>query len=265
MNLSISLQKFVSFVFIFALVLQPLESEAKKKTKKKSKKLTAEQILKKVEKNTSPPYESVEMKMKTKEPDGSTKERLVRIKRMNKAEQKALVRLLAPSDLKGLALLTVNKGSDEDQWLYLPSSKRTRRIIGSNKKGRFLDSELSYEDMRISTYKAFDNNVVSQNKKVAVIESKAKGEDDSSYSRIKTWVSMKHFRVNKVEYYDKKGKHLKTMTFKGYKRYGKKFWRAKTVVVKNVQKKRSTNLVLKKVSLKKLNDGIFSISSLEGS
>ena len=235
-----------------------------KKTKRRKNKMSAKVILKKVEQRTSPPYESVQMDMKTTESDKSSKERSLTIKRVNnKKEQKALVRLLAPSNLKGLALLTINANNDENQWLYLPSSKRTRRIIGSNKKSRFLDSELNYEDLRISTYKAFDNKIIKKNKKIAVIESKAKKEDDSSYGKIKTWVSLKHFRVEKVEYYDKKKKHLKTMTFAGYKKYGKKFWRAKKMLVKNVQKSRSTELKLKKISLKKIDEGLFTISALE--
>ena len=72
-----------------------------------------------------------------------------------------MVKLLSPTDLKGVGLLTVSKNSDdESQWLYLPSEKRSRRITGSNKKGRFLDSELSFEDLSLSTYKNFSNSVI---------------------------------------------------------------------------------------------------------
>ncbi|MGZ7119873.1 MAG: outer membrane lipoprotein-sorting protein [Methanobacterium sp.] len=37
-----------------------------------------------------------------------------------------MVRLNAPADLKGTALLSVSKGKSSDQWLYLPSSKHNK-------------------------------------------------------------------------------------------------------------------------------------------
>jgi len=225
------------------------------------------EILKKVQKTNMTPYEQVELTMKIQEADGSTKERTLMIKKKSDKEQKAMVKLLSPSDLKGVGLLTVSsKGGDENQWLYLPSEKRSRRIVGSNKKGRFLDSELNYEDLRASTYEDFDNKVIESkkdgDKEVTVVESTAKSNSESSYSKIKTWIDTATYRVLKTEYYGEDGKLLKVMTFSGYKKY-KNLWRAQNISVKNVKKNRSTTLELKKFSMKKMSDGDFSMSALE--
>ncbi|MGE0526454.1 MAG: MMPL family transporter, partial [Bdellovibrionales bacterium] len=130
----------------------------------------AQTILKNVEKLASPPNERVEIKMVIQESDGSKKERELSILRKNEGgggkEARALIRLKKPSDLKGLSLLTVASGDSEDQWLYLPSDKKSRRILGSNKKGKFLDSDIAYEDLRVSTYKEFDNKVVKDSAKL---------------------------------------------------------------------------------------------------
>ncbi|MCB0366994.1 MAG: outer membrane lipoprotein-sorting protein [Bdellovibrionaceae bacterium] len=230
--------------------------------------LTAEQILGKVEQRLSAPNEFVTLKMKIHEADGSNKERTLQIKRKNSSQnQKALVRLLAPSDLRGVSVLTVQEGDEESQWLYLPSAGRSRRITGSSTSSRFLDSDLNYEDFRFSTYKAFNNKISGyQNKpegQEVVIISDAKKDAESSYSKIKTWINLKHFRIVKSEYYDKDGKPLKVIKFGNYKAVHKRFWRARQMRVENLQTNTTTELTMTGLSTKKLEDSEVSLSALE--
>lgn len=225
----------------------------------------ATELLKKIAKKNSTPSEEAKVRMKIVESDGTSKERVIVIKKKTKKDQMALVRLLSPSDLKGVGLLTVVKGDNENQWLYLPSEKRSRRIVGSNRNGRFLDSEISYEDLRISSYDSFNNKVMPDTKAgkdVLLIESTAKNKKDSAYTKIKTWVDTKQERLLKTEFYDTDGELLKVMTFDNYKKYAN-VWRAQSINVKNVKKNRSTVLELEKLSTKNLSDDEFSIDSLE--
>lgn len=221
-------------------------------------------ILKNVEQRAAPPNERVEIKMVIQEPDGAKKERVLTILRKNEGtEPRALIRLQKPSDLKGLSLLTVSSKGKEDQWLYLPSDKKSRRILGSNKKGKFLDSEIAYEDLRISTYKDFANKILKDDGKLVQIESKAKPDSDSSYGRIMTWISKPDYKIEKVDYYDKEGKILKRAQFSAYQKLGDKFWRARKVNVHNLQANRKTELTVEKVSLKKIETDEVSESALE--
>lgn len=253
-----STQRYVIAFMIFsslALLSQPLFA----------KPMSGTDLLKKIAYKNATPSEEAKIRMKIQEPDGSSKERVLVIKKKAKKDQMALVRLLSPNDLKGVGLLTVHKGSSENQWLYLPSEKRSRRIVGSNRNGRFLDSEISYEDMRISTYEAFNNKVTadpSGNKNIVLIESTAKDKNDSSYGKIKTWVDTKQERLLKTEYYNPDGELLKVMTFSNYKKFDK-VWRAQLVNVKNVQKNRGTTLEIEKFSTKNISDDEFSIDTLE--
>jgi len=221
------------------------------------------EILKSVEERTAPPNERVQIRMVIQEADGAKKERVLSILRKNEGEARALIRLQKPADLKGLSLLTVASGDKEDQWLYLPSDKKSRRILGSNKKGKFLDSEIAFEDLRISTYKEFNNKIIKEDAKMVQIESKAKPDTDSSYGKIVTWVSKADSRVEKVDYYDTDGKLWKQMQFSKYEKIGNKFWRAREVKVTNVQDKRKTQLFVQKVSLKKISDEEISLDALE--
>ena len=78
----------------------------------------------------------------------------MQIKRKFGAKHMTLVRMKSPTDLKGTALLNVIEDGEENQWLYLPSTKQVRRIMGNqNKKAGVLGSELTPEDLDITTLK----------------------------------------------------------------------------------------------------------------
>ena len=248
------------FSLIF-LVLNMSPAEA-------SKTATADQLIKRVQKNNNVPYEKAEVKMTINERDGSKKTRHIIIKKANGNESRSLVKLEKPADLRGVGLLSVKSGEDESQWLYLPSEKRSRRIVSSNKSGRFLDSDLSYEDLSVTTYENFKNSIEKRinksGKKIAVILSKARNKKATSYGKIKTWVDEKNSRILKAVYFNHKGKRVKEMLFSRYKKYGK-VWRAAKVKITNKAKRRNTVLELKGISLKKLSQGEFSMSALEES
>ncbi len=232
-----------------------------------AQKLSAQSILKKVQDNNIVSNESLEMQMLIKERDGSTKERKLVIKKKNGKEKRALIKLRKPADLKGVGLLSVSDSSDsESQWLFLPSEKRSRRLSSSGKGGQFLDSDLSYEDMSISTYQNFTNTLEKVDKKdgreYAIIKSLVKDKEASSYGKIRTWVDVKTSQVLKANYYSQRGQLVKKILFKNYKKYGE-VWRAHQVVVQNLKKKRSTTLKLENVSLKIISDGELSMNALE--
>jgi len=225
----------------------------------------AKAILDKVSKNVNATDEVATVKMTITEPDGSKKDRELEIRRKGSDDnQKVLVKLQAPADLKGTALLSVNKGKTSDQWLYLPSSKATRRIQSSNKGGNFMGSELNYEDMGASADAKFESKVTGTKdeggRKYTLIESTPKG--DSAYGKTIIWVDDKTSLVGKIEYFDKSLKALKVSTFAKYKQYDK-VWRAEKITVTNLQNKRGTILELSGLKLNKgLDDGEFTESAL---
>ncbi len=225
----------------------------------------AKAILDRVSKNVSADDEIASVKMIISEPDGSKKERELEIRRKGEEDkQKVLVKLQGPADLKGTALLSVAKGKSSDQWLYLPSSKQTRRIQSSGKGGNFMGSELNYEDMGSSADANFVSKVIGKKdesgRKFTLVENTPKGS--SAYGKTIIWVDDKTSLVGKVEYFDKKMKPLKVSTFSGYKQFDK-VWRAQKISVTNLQNKRGTILELSNLKVNKgLDDGEFTESAL---
>jgi hypothetical protein len=57
---------------------------------------------------------------------------------------------LEPADVKDTAFLTYDYDDaekDDDQWLYLPALRKTKRIASSDKTNAFMGSDFSYADM----------------------------------------------------------------------------------------------------------------------
>jgi hypothetical protein len=67
---------------------------------------------------------------------------------MPAAGDRGLIIFDEPRDVKGTVFLNhANIDKADDQWLYLPALRRTKRISSGKKSGRFMGSEFSYEDM----------------------------------------------------------------------------------------------------------------------
>ncbi|NVJ65827.1 MAG: outer membrane lipoprotein-sorting protein [Gammaproteobacteria bacterium] len=151
-----------------------------------------------------------------------------------------------PRDVKGTAFLSFThiQGND-DQWLYLPALKRVKRISSSNKSGPWMGSEFANEDLTSFeiekySYKFLRDDEIDGDK---VFVSELYPEyNNSGYSKSIVWMDQDHYRVRKIEYFDKQDKLLKVMTFSDYKQYLDKYWRAHKQVMENVQTGKSTTI-----------------------
>lgn len=225
---------------------------------------TAKAVLDKVAKNMAADDEVAAVKMVITEANGDRKERRMEIRRKGKAKgQRVLVRIEAPASDKGITLLSKPDGDGTGQWLYLPSNKQVRRLVGaSGKGGSFMGSELRNEDLGGDG--KFESRLVGSReeggKVFTLIENSPKGE--SSYGKTVLWVDSGSYLVGKVEYFDRAMKPLKVTEFKDYKKEGGT-WRAQVIDVRNLQNKRGTRLELSELKLNRgLSDAEFSESAL---
>ncbi len=63
-------------------------------------------------------------------------------------DAKQLIRFTAPPEVKGVGFLSLgHPGANADQWLYLPSMKRERRIATQDRDASFVGTDFNYEDM----------------------------------------------------------------------------------------------------------------------
>ncbi len=64
-----------------------------------------------------------------------------------------------PADVKDAAFLTWDyddPNRDDDQWLYLPALRKTKRIASRDKSGSFMGSDLTYSDMTDRNLEDYD-------------------------------------------------------------------------------------------------------------
>jgi len=119
--------------------------------------------------------------------DKRGKKRIRKIQSMNKDFGKDTYRLmffLQPVDVKNTGFLTYDydeADKDDDQWLYLPALKKTKRISSTDKSGSFMGSDFSYSDMTDRNLEDYDFTLkkeISVNGKDAwVIESIPRSRD----------------------------------------------------------------------------------------
>lgn len=63
-------------------------------------------------------------------------------------DAKNLIRFTDPPEVKGVGFLSIAKSEkNPDQWLYLPSMKRERRIAAQDRDASFVGTDFNYEDM----------------------------------------------------------------------------------------------------------------------
>jgi outer membrane lipoprotein-sorting protein len=159
---------------------------------------------------------------------------------------KGLLIFSSPADIDGTALLSHAKIlKPDDQWLYLPALKRTKRISSVNKSGPFVGSEFSFEDitgqeLNKYTYKYLREEPCGE--LVCDVIERLPRYEYSGYTRQITWIDQKVYQTRKIEFYDRKGDLLKTLSFEGYKLYNDKFWRPHKMLMINHQTGKSTDL-----------------------
>ncbi len=186
--------------------------------------------------------------MTLKDASGGEAKRRFNLKVLEKPDAESgdysLIVFDAPADVKGTAVLSHAKPGDEDeQWLYLPSARRVKRISSSNRTGAFVGSEFSFEDLTGNDGRKYAWKLTGKDACGAAqcftLEATPK-DPQSAYSRRVLHVDAQEFRIQSIEFFDRKGAKLKTLTYDNYKKMNGRFWRAQTWSMQNHQSGKST-------------------------
>ena len=156
----------------------------------------------------------------------------------------SLIRFIKPNDVKNTSLLTYeHKKRSDDQWMYLPVRKRIKRISSDNKSGSFMGSEFSYEDMgsrEVEKYRYKYLRDGTFNGNSCFVVERYPTDRSSGYSKLITWVRKDIYQPVKIDYYDRKREHLKTLLLKKLQKHRGKHWRAHYLVMDNIQTGKKT-------------------------
>ena len=161
-----------------------------------------------------------------------------------------LIKFLSPAEIKSVAALThENSGSTDDNWLYLPSNKRVRRISGANNTASFQGTEFTYEDLATLDAQEYqwrfleETTIERDGKTFPVFKLNAVPTyKDTGYSRLLVYVHREHWRHERIEFFDKAGRLLKTREVKDWRHIHKRFWRERFIDMMNHQTGKRTTL-----------------------
>jgi hypothetical protein len=113
--------------------------------------LTARQIMQAVEDRDDGNYVTQRMQMiLVDRKDNKRTRTLASFRRDLDKDTYSILFFVDPADVRDSAFLTWDyddENKDDDQWLYLPALRKTKRIASNDKSGSFMGSDFTYADM----------------------------------------------------------------------------------------------------------------------
>ena len=172
--------------------------------------------------------------------------------------EKKIMFFVKPADVKNTSFMNWSydeDGKDDDQWIYLPALKKTKRISSDSKSDYFMGSDFTYDDLGDRKPTDDIHKILREEKlngvDCYVIESTPKDED-YMYSKTITWIDKDKWIGLKKDFYDEDGDHLKTLIVKKVENING-FNIITHTEMNNVQKEHKTIMELRNV---KINSGI---------
>ena len=162
---------------------------------------------------------STRSKMIVTAKNGSISERTIDqySKKDSRGNNRSVIVFQDPASVRGSRFLTMeNPGKDNDQWIFLPSLGKVRRIAASEGSGSFMGTDFSYDDISSADRNAdLDNHVILREEKYNekecyVIESIPR-DSGYQYSKMILWIDKLNFVTHKIELYDRRGNLVKLL------------------------------------------------------
>jgi len=222
--------------------------------------LTGAEIMDKADKANRSKDEATVTVMKIRNDKGHERERkmLNRKKAGAGDDDKIIIRFLEPTTLAGSGLLTIEEGAGDQQWLFLKELKKVKKIAGASKAGAFMGSNFSMYDMRTEDLKGHNYKLLGEEthgRTLYRVEATPKTKEvaeATGYSKRVVFVDKERWTVVRVDYFDSKGKALKTLVASKWKQH-KKLWRADKVLMMSKLDKSKTLLLPQS---RKINEGL---------
>ncbi len=111
-----------------------------------------------------------------------------------------------------------------------------------------MGSEFAFEDLSSQEVEKYTSKYLREESlgdKEAFVVERYPVDKKSGYTRQIVWFDKEKYIPLKIDFYDRKESHLKTLSFNDYRQYLDKFWRAQSMEMVNHQTGKSTSLMWK--------------------
>ena len=189
----------------------------------------------------------------------------------------SLMFFISPADVKNTGFLTYDykkSGKDDDQWLYLPALRKTKRIAAGDKSGSFMGSDLNYSDMTTPDLDLYDYTLMKETevrgKKVWQIKAVPKNKDEaekSGYSKSVIFIRQDNYVMIRAVRWVHKKRRNKYLDVKKLEKIDGIWVSTEMHVTTKTGKKTLHKTVLKQNNIRfnqdEVNEDLFTIRRLE--
>lgn len=185
-------------------------------------------------------------------------------------EKRTVIFYQSPKNIKGTAFLTYDypdADRDDDQWLYLPASRKVRRISASDRGDYFLGTDFTYEDIKLESkvgINDYKQKIVGEETidghHCYVVESIPINEETAKelgYGRVLSRVDTDIWIIRKAEFWDRKGNPLKTLQSKNISQV-QGIWSIHNMDIQHHKTGHHTSFTFSNIDYQaKVEDGVF--------
>ena len=233
-----------------------------------SKELTGRQIMELQQKRHMVKNDTASIVLRLIDRKGNEKKRIFKRygKEFRNGLKRGLIVFVEPKDIAGTALLTWEiEGGKSKQWLYLPRQKRMQRITSHGKKGYFMGTDFTFKDLQPDAIENYKYTILRSEEMdgsdcyvIEAIPATKEKQRDSGYSKRLFWLRKNIYFPVKIEFYDRRGRLLKTQTNQGITNLRGSAWMTKRSLMENHKEKHTTIMRVEKQGIDiPLKDRIF--------
>jgi len=173
-------------------------------------------------------------------------------RRFSRVEKDGTVKFLLvfdnPSEVRGVALLAIRHAGRVESMIYLPAfGKKLKSNIGKSRGSNFLGTDFALEDMAAEVLSDFRYVRVADQKinKIAHFVVEAFPQDKeieriTGYGLRRHFIRQDNFFIIRTDYYDRRGRFLKSQTRHDLKRVDGDMWRANMILMENHKDRHNT-------------------------
>lgn len=162
-------------------------------------------------------------------------------KTINDEQSRFLMVFDSPDSIRGTALLTwTNENAGSNQWMFLPAQDRLQRIAKGSKKGYFMGTDFTFEDIQPDDADNFDYEIIEETTisglpcwVIDAVPNNEETERSSGYSKRAMYVLQQYFFTIKIEFFDKRNSLIKTQQNGLLKLINDQRFRANKVIMVN--------------------------------
>lgn len=132
------------------------------------------------------------------------------------ADSFTMMRIVKPKNLNGTTVMTLE---EDEQYIYMPSYRKVKKITGSSKNDNFLDTDLKYSELALVSGDVEQENeaqMLEETEELYVIRIDI-DDSDMDYDYMIMTVERESLNMKKIEFYDGADKILKTMEAADYR------------------------------------------------